>query len=83
MLNTARNSDSSQTLEWGADQESPSTGLGKPKKLTVTFRDVAVAVDGIGEDYGSTFFNVVTSLIPSMKGNKSKRVSRLSSEPEE
>lgn len=35
------------------------------KRLTVTFKDVAVQVASLGEDYGSTVASVVTDLIPS------------------
>ena len=35
------------------------------KRLTVTFKDVAVQVASLGEDYGATVASVVTDLIPS------------------
>ena len=35
------------------------------KRLTVTFKDVAVQVASLGEDYGSTVASVVTDLVPS------------------
>jgi ATP-binding cassette subfamily G (WHITE) protein 2 (SNQ2) len=37
------------------------------KRLTVTFKDVAVKVAGLGEDYGSTVVSVIFDLIPSFK----------------
>lgn len=37
------------------------------KRLTVTFNEVAVEVEGLGENYGSTVASVVTDLIPSFK----------------
>jgi hypothetical protein len=40
------------------------------KRLTVTFKDVAVQVAGLGEDYGSTVASVITDLIPSSKKNR-------------
>jgi hypothetical protein len=40
------------------------------KRLTVTFKDVAVQVAGVGEDYGSTVASVVTNLIPTFNKNK-------------
>jgi hypothetical protein len=40
------------------------------KRLTVTFKDVAVQVAGLGEDYGSTVTSVVTDLIPSFKKSR-------------
>ena len=42
------------------------------KRLTVTFKDVAVQVAGLGEDYGSTVASVVTDLIPSSKKNRTQ-----------
>jgi hypothetical protein len=42
------------------------------KRLTVTFKDVAVQVAGLGEDYGSTVASVVTDLIPSFKKNRTQ-----------
>jgi hypothetical protein len=42
------------------------------KRLTVTFKDVAVQVAGLGEDYGSTVASVVTDLIPSFKKNRAQ-----------
>jgi hypothetical protein len=44
------------------------------KRLTVTFRDVDIQVDGLGEDYSSTCASVLTSMLPSGRGNKSMRV---------
>ena len=40
------------------------------KRLTVTFKDVAVQVASLGEDYGSTVTSVVADLIPSFRKNK-------------
>jgi hypothetical protein len=40
------------------------------KRLTVTFKDVAVQVASLGEDYGSTVASVVTGLIPSSRKTK-------------
>lgn len=44
------------------------------KRLTVTFNEVAVEVEGLGENYGSTVASVVTDLIPSFtkKGSSSR-----------
>lgn len=48
----------------------------KSQGLTVTFKDVAVEVHGLGEDYGPTVASVVRDLVPSFgKGSKSTRVS--------
>lgn len=46
------------------------------KGLTVTFKDVAIEVHGLGEDYGPTVASVVTDLIPTSfgKDTKSRRV---------
>ncbi|KUI62882.1 Brefeldin A resistance protein [Cytospora mali] len=42
--------------------------------LTVTFKDVAVEVNGLGQDYGPTVASVVRDLMPSFgKGGKSTR----------
>jgi hypothetical protein len=35
------------------------------KRLTVTFKNVAVQVASLGEDYGSTVASVITDLVPS------------------
>jgi hypothetical protein len=40
------------------------------KRLTVTFKDVAVQVASLGEDYGSTVASVVFDLIPSFEKTK-------------
>lgn len=40
------------------------------KRLTVTFRDVAVQVASLGESYGSTVASVVMDLVPSFKKQK-------------
>jgi hypothetical protein len=42
------------------------------KRLTVTFKDVAVQVAGLGEDYGSTVASVITDLIPFFKKNQTQ-----------
>jgi hypothetical protein len=42
------------------------------KRLTVTFKAVAVEVASLGEDYGSTVASVVTRLIPSFRKTKLK-----------
>lgn len=47
------------------------------KRLTVTFKDVAVQVASQGEDYGSTVASVVTDLIPSFKKNRTQPRVRL------
>jgi hypothetical protein len=59
---------SSQTL--GNDVQA----FGADKRLTVTFRDVDVEVDGLGEDYGMTVASAAASLLPSRKSRKSRRV---------
>lgn len=46
------------------------------KQLTVTFRNVAVEVDGLGEDYAANCANVVTNLFSFGKDDKSRRVRR-------
>lgn len=48
------------------------------KKLTVTFKDVAVEVDGLGEDFGSTCLSVVRDCLSFGTLNKSKRVCHFS-----
>jgi hypothetical protein len=40
------------------------------KRLTVTFKDVAVQVASLGEDYGSTVASVIMGLIPSVGKTK-------------
>jgi hypothetical protein len=42
------------------------------KRLTVTFKDVAVQVASLGEDYGSTVASVVTDLIPSFGNTRAE-----------
>lgn len=45
------------------------------KRLTVTFDEVAVEVEGLGENFGSTVASVVADLIPSFtKNGASSRV---------
>jgi hypothetical protein len=51
------------------------------KHLTVTFRDVSVEVNGLAEDFGSTFTSVVTDLIPRKASTKPRRVGRASFPP--
>ncbi|KAK4545939.1 hypothetical protein LTR36_002503 [Oleoguttula mirabilis] len=43
------------------------------KRLTVTFQDVAVEVDGVGEDYAATVASVVADLIPFRKSRVPRR----------
>lgn len=42
--------------------------------ITVTFRDVNVEVNGLGEDYQTTCASALSSLVPALKGSSSKRV---------
>jgi hypothetical protein len=42
------------------------------KRLTVTFKDVAVQVASLGEDYGSTVASVVTDLVPSFRKTRAE-----------
>lgn len=44
------------------------------KRLTVTFKDVSVEVDGLGEDYGATVLSVVRDLWPFARDRPSRRL---------
>ncbi|KAK5113313.1 hypothetical protein LTR85_010930 [Meristemomyces frigidus] len=46
---------------------------GIQKRLTVTFQDVVVEVDGVGEDYGATVASVARALIPFGKSKVPRR----------
>ncbi|KAK7743073.1 hypothetical protein SLS62_010705 [Diatrype stigma] len=60
-----------------SDSDSPSGGghEAKPpqKRLTVTFQDVAVRVNGLGQDYASTCASVVGDLFSLGRNHKSER----------
>lgn len=65
--------DNSSKTSFEADRTNNSTAA---PGLTVSFKDVGIEVNGLGEDYGPTVASVVRGLVPSFgKGNKSTRVS--------
>ena len=66
---------------WASDDTSDEKGGPVPGSsrtasggITVTFRDVNVEVNGLGEDYQTTCASALTSLVPGLKGRSSKRV---------
>lgn len=66
---------------WASDDTSDEKGGPVPGSsransggITVTFRDVNVEVNGLGEDYQTTCASALSSLVPGLRGKSSKRV---------
>lgn len=72
---------------WASDDTSdekgglvPGSSRATSGGITVTFRDVNVEVNGLGEDYQTTCASALSSLVPGLGGRSSKRVCSISTQ---
>lgn len=62
--------------------ELPSLEKGKPKRLTVTFKDLGIQVRGAGEDFVSTIASSAANLFTFTTGLQAQRVQNYQSSQE-